>query len=138
MAYFQYVAAESIMTGHVNGVTYDFDWPIQMADRTVKTLREQPASLSGKTETLYFGKQSRWSVTLAPVLAQERFLIEEFLDSVANGQVFSFDPHGTELRPQRLLQVVRDDEEYTVRRKTITGQPEELDYLEYSFSVLER
>jgi hypothetical protein len=137
MSYVEYVATESVMVGHLASITYGFEFQVTRADRSVEQLRSGQRSLSGKREVLFFGQIVRWEVVMFPIPAIEADLYREFLDSVADGQVFTFDPYGTRDAPVRALAVELDDDSYTERRVTITGDPEYSDYLEFSFRVSE-
>lgn len=138
MPYVIYTATESVVSGHVLNVQYSLFFSIQSADRSKEILKRTQRALAGNKETLYFGKVATWSVLIEPVPAVQGPLIEEFLDSTADGQVFTFDPYGTEVAPKRAMQCDREDMGYTPRRVTITGDPQYSDAMEYSFSVNER
>lgn len=137
MAYVRYVAAESVMVGHLASITYEFDVQLTRADRSIEILKSSQRSMAGNKETLFFGRIATWQVTLFPVPAIEADLYREFLDSTANGQVFVFDPYGQSGHNVNPLQVDREDQGYTERRVNITGDPMYSDYLEFSFTVSE-
>lgn len=135
MAYVEYVATESVMTGHASSVTYGFEFSTQRADRTVEVLKEAPRSLSGVVEVLHFGRVVRWDVLMFPIPTIEADLYREFLDSTADGQTFVFDPYGSRDAPQLSMSVYRMDGGYSERRCTITGDPRYSDHLEFGFAV---
>lgn len=135
MSYIEYVATESIMVGHVASVTYGMACQLTKADRRVETLKSSQRSLSGRRETLYFGKIATWDITFFPVPNEEADWIREFLDSTADGQVFTLDPYGTRDSPVMAMAVTREDAGYTERRVTLTGSPATLDHIEFGFSV---
>lgn len=137
MPWVSYTASESVIPLHIAGITYTFNFRVQRADQSVEILKKEQRALSGKKETLYFGRISTWEVMLEPIQASETALLLEFLDSTADGQLFMFDPYGISESPIRPKQVDRDDTGYTVVRKTSTGDPAFSDLLEYSFKVSE-
>lgn len=138
MPFVRYIAKESIVPGHVLNVQYTLAFSVQRADQSKQILKEMQRALAGNKETLYWGKISTWTVTMEPVPANQSALIEEFLDSTADGQQFSFDPWGTDIAPVREMLCDREDMGYTPRRVTITGDPTYSDAIEYSFIINER
>lgn len=137
MPWVSYTASESVMALHIAGISYTFNFRVQRADQAVEILKREQRAMAGKKETLYFGRLSTWEITLEPIPASETALVLEFLDSTADGQMFTFDPYGSNESPGRPMQVDRDDTGYTVVRKTSTGDAQFSDLLEYSFKLSE-
>lgn len=137
MAFVTYRASDSIIPIHLAGILYTFDFRLQDANRATEILKREPRSLSGAKETLYYGKIVRWKCVMEPIAGAECGLIEEFLDSTADGQVFSFDPYGTFASQKLPMTCDRDDAGYDKRRFIRTG-----DYLadlyEFSFEINQR
>lgn len=139
MPWANYVAtSDSLIALHVAGVTYSVTFRLTKADRMNEILKTEQRSLAGDKETLYFGRVRTWSITLEPIPAAETPLIEEFLASTANGQVFTFDPYGIETNPGLPMLVDREDKGHSTRRVISTGDAMFSDYFEYSFSLNQR
>lgn len=139
MAWANYVATlDSLHVLHVAGVTYSVAFRLTRADKSTEILKNEQRSLAGDKETLYYGRMRTWSITLEPIPAAETPLIEEFLASTANGQVFTFDPYGIETNPGLPMLVDREDKGHSMRRVTVTGDPLYSDHFEYSFSLNQR
>lgn len=137
MAFATYVASESIIPLHVAGAQYTIEFRVQAADKATEILKREPRSLSGVKETLYFGRKVTWHIVLEPVTGSESALIEEFLDSTADGQIFQFDPYGGAQNHKQFMTCDREDAGVAKRRFVRTG-----DYLvdayEFSFDVNQR
>lgn len=138
MAFVTYRASESLIPFHVATVQYSIDFSVQSADKQSEILKREQRSLSGVKETLYYGKKVTWSIKTGPIVASECGLFEEFLDSTADGQVFTFDPHGSSQNPRASMQCDREDSGWQRRRMTITGDPQYSDHFEYMFTVSQR
>lgn len=138
MPWANYVASESIIPIHAAGTQYTLQFQLQIADQGNKIEKAEPRALAGNKETLYFGRTRTWMITLDRTPVLEMPLIEEFLYSTADGQVFTFDPYGSPLNPVRPMVVDRQDMGHTVRRAVLTGDPVHTDLFEFSFELNER
>lgn len=138
MAYVIYEATRALAPGHVAGQTYELMLKVSDVQRPsgsdLKTVAE---SLSGNTETLYFGEVRKWGVTLAPVQIKNAAIYYEFLRSTADGQVFTFDAYGSPDFNVETLQVVRDDEGYTESSFQREGRGGLTDWITLGFRVRE-
>jgi hypothetical protein len=138
MPYATYVARTKLITGHVASVTYTFQFALSNFEERIENLRERPRSLAGNAETLYYGTIRKFSVTFMPIPAIEMPLFEEFLFSTADGQTFVFDPYGIPDAPRMPLLVDREDNGHTKQRLTMTDDPLNSDYFEFSIELSER
>jgi len=138
MGYATYIAKRELAPGHVESISYTL--PLTLTQDGFefigKDLKESQKSLSGVIETLYFGSEKIWTVTLEPVNDEESFLLREFIESTADGQAFTFDPYGSEDNPSsRVMTVKRNDDG---ARETVflrTGDPGGADCVQFSFEV---
>lgn len=73
-------------------------------------LKKSQESLSGNLETQFYGQKRVYRVVLEPVLDSESEALREFIDSTADGQLFTLDPYGFPDQPVRPLTVVREDQ----------------------------
>lgn len=137
MALVTYVAKRSLAHGHVVDESYSLRLTLTpSSERSKKDLKSTSKSLSGSSETLYFGQEEYWSIQLIPVDKHEAALIREFLDSTGDGQVFSFDPYGTEATTTVYAgEFIRDDDGYTESRAVAIGTGGEADYIQFAFKV---
>lgn len=139
MAEVSYIARRRLAPNHFAGTTYDL--PISLSDLRRPSegdLKRTPKSLSGVVETLYFGRERIWHVTLEPVQVSEAALLYEFLESTADGQVFTFDPYASADSPSQPLSVVREDMGYTEDVRVRQGLGGFTDFVQLSFSVREQ
>lgn len=114
MAAVTYEARRALAPNHSSGTAYTLALAISDLQRPqAEDLKIMTPSLSGYVETLYFGEMRKWGVTLAPVQIREAAIYYEFLRSTADGQIFTFDPYGSEGYDVLSLQVVRADSGYT-------------------------
>jgi hypothetical protein len=138
MGYATYIAKRELAPSHVENSTYTI--PLTLTQEgfefTGKDLKESPKSLSGVIETLYFGSEKVWMITLEPVNDEESFLLREFIESTADGQSFAFDPYGSEDAPSsRLMTVKRNDDGAKETVFLRTGDPGGADVVQFSFEV---
>lgn len=137
MALVTYDARRSLAAGHAVDETYSLRLQLTPAtERSVQDLKNAQQSLNGKSEIQYFGQVETWSIQLAPANLHDAELIREFLDSTGDGQVFTFDPYGTESRESAwAANVKRDDEGYTETRVVPVGRGGEDDFIQFFFRV---
>lgn len=139
MAFAEYVARRSLAPGHVAGTPYTLILPSLsrcQLGRERKTSRA--VSLSGASETLYYYSKRTWQVQTEPVPLDEAQVLIEFLESIDDGQSFTFDPYGMpDQRSTSCTVVVSDDQGYTLDRMMPLGSGGARDYFEFSFGVRE-
>jgi hypothetical protein len=137
MAFAEYVARRSLAPGHVAETPYTLILPSLVRceiGRERKTSRR--VSMSGLAETLFYYSKRTFQVQTEPVPLDEALLLVEFLESVDDGQSFTFDPYGTpDARSSSAMVVISDDQGYTQQRFMSRGQGGATDYFEFSFGA---
>lgn len=138
MAFALYMARRRLAPNHVSGTSYSL--PLSIANVSPPSggaLKAMPVSLNGTVETLYHGRERLWSVHLAPVQIHLADLVYEFLESTDDGQVFTFDPYGSEELPRQPMSVVRSDSGYSEDSFQREGRGGHTDWVSLGFSVRE-
>lgn len=139
MPFAEYTARRALAPGHVAGNAYTLILPsLVYCDPVRERKSSRQVSMSGRTETLwYFGKRG-WRVRTEPVPLDEAGLLVEFLESIDDGQTFSFDPYGKpEAASPFSMYVISDDQGYTMSRVIQRGLGGGDDYFEFEFAVRE-
>lgn len=116
MASVSYEARRGLVAGHSFGADYSFDLDLESIGRpNGDDLKTRSKSLSGTVETLFFGEQRVWRITIAPFAINSDIAghIFEFVRSTADGHQFSIDPYGTTDDPVLPINVIREDDGYT-------------------------
>jgi hypothetical protein len=94
--------------------------------------------MSGATETLFYYAKRTFTIQTEPVPLNEAQLLVEFLESIDDGQSFTFDPYGTpDNRSSSCLVVISDDQGYTQERGLPRGDGGGADCFRFSFGVRE-
>lgn len=135
MAYVIYTARRSLAPGHVVDVAYTLPIILTRADRRSDADVRRQRSLSGRTETLFYGNAVTWDIAVAPVRYALVPLYREFLDSTIDGQTFQFNPFSN-LETED-LDVIRDDDGYNDQRTVQTGAGHTKDLFTFQFRVRE-
>jgi len=140
MAEVTYIARRRLAPNHFAGTTYSLPLSIlgELQRPTGGDLKQVQASLSGKRETLYFGRDRIWRVPLEPIAIDEAANLYEFLESTADGQIFTFDPYGNGDSPGLPLTVARADSGYEEVSSIRQGLGGLTDYVRISFEVVEQ
>jgi hypothetical protein len=138
MASVTYEARRALAPSHAAGSDYTIALKIAELQRPQsEDLKVLTQSLSGYVETLFFGEMRKWGVTLAPVQIRDAAIYYEFLRSTADGQIFTFDPYGSEGSGVLPLQVVRADPGYTESTFQREGLGGLTDWVSLGFQVSE-
>ncbi len=138
MGWVTYIARRSLAPSHFVETSYTFALSITDVRRpTAGALKRMPESLSGVVETLYFGRGRTWIVQLAPVQIHLAQIHYEFLESTDDGQVFTFDPYGTEDFPRWAMNVKRADDGYSEDIFQREGRGGLTDWVSLGFTVRE-
>lgn len=87
------------VSGHTVGVQYSFDIELRKYSETSEMKKTQHVALDGKVETVLRGIFATFAVTIGPYSNSNHENVIEFLDSVAGGESFTFDPFGTVAAP---------------------------------------
>ncbi len=140
MANVTYIARRRLAPNHFAGTTYSLPLSIlgDLQRPAGGDLKQIISSMSGKRETLYFGSDRIWRVPLEPIQITEADILYEFLESTADGQVFTFDPYGSDETPVLPLNVVRADSGYEEMASIRQGLGGLTDYVRLAFSVIEQ
>mgnify|MGYP001128290258 CR=1 FL=1 len=138
MAAVTYVARRGLAPAHSAGTAYTFPLSISDLQRPQQSdLKYESKSISGQVETLYFGEERIWTVTLAPVRIADAAILYEFLRSTGDGQDFTFDPYGTTVTSVQPLTVKRSDNGFSESVFQRLGQGGLTDWVQFGFSVRE-
>lgn len=134
----RYEARRSLVSGHTEGGLYTLNLSLTDCDRKRDTERKQQSSLSGKVYTTYHRGDTVWTCETAPVRGAARDQMREFLDSVEDGQVFSFDPyHWGGVSPDDMRPVVIQSDGYTESRYIMLGS-DTSDWFKFRFIMREQ
>jgi len=139
MAFVEYVARRRLAPGHVLDAPYTLVLPsLERCEITRGRKTSRRVSLSGIAETLFFYSKRIYSVQTEPVPLDEARNLIEFLESVDDGQSFTFDPYGSpDFRSADAAVVVSDDQGYTMQRALQRGRNGADDWFSFSFGVRE-
>lgn len=139
MAFVEYTARRRLAPGHVVDTPYTLILPSLVrcdVSRDRKSTRK--TSMSGRVETLWYYSKRIFQVQTEPVPLDEAALLVEFLESVDDGQSFTFDPYGMpDNRSSYVSVVISDDQGYTQNRSTVRGRGGSDDYFGFAFGVRE-
>lgn len=135
MSYVTYEARRSIALGHVAGVIYTLPLILTRADRQQADDVKRQRSMSGRTESLYFGSVVTWDVAVAPVPHTLVPLYREFLDSTADGQTFQFNADSNLEADE--FDVIRDDDGYSDQRAIQSTVGTRYDRFTFNFRLRE-
>lgn len=103
MTLFIYTATDSVQPHHTLGEQYQVEFDLQSAVPQRSVVRHAPRSLSGKQETIKHYGDKVWSLKFAPFPGSRIQELEEFLDSIDNGQTISVYLFGNEPEPRRMI-----------------------------------
>jgi hypothetical protein len=135
MGYVTYTARRKLAPGHSVGINYTLPITISRMDYVGRDLKIKQVSLNGSRMTNYYGRDDVWRVTFEPVSESEANLMREFIASTADGQLFQFDPKGTESAPIQLMTVMRDDEGASVTERI---RDVEQGFIQYAIDIVEQ
>lgn len=137
MGWASYTARRELAPQHIAEVVYEIPLVLTQDgfESISKDLREMQKSISGKVETLYYGSEKIWSVTLEPINDEESLLIREFIESTADGQEFQFDPYGSVDAPRKMMVVKRNDDGAKETIFLRAGDPGGADAVQFSFEI---
>lgn len=108
MAKITYTARRSLAAGHEQGLEYTLEIDLQSFNPSSDPVTKKQRSLGGNTQTILHRIDKGASVTTDWVSNADKPLWIEFLDSVAAGESFTFDPYGTVANPVREAQYELD------------------------------
>lgn len=134
MGWTTYVARRELAPNHFAGTAYTL--PLNLTDfrGSGTDLKVKNRVISGRrAEIVYFGRVKTWHVMLEPMPDDESNLVREFLESTADGQIFTFDPWGQQPAPARQMSVQREDERHT--EEPFLGAGGRYDWIVFSFDI---
>jgi len=107
MAVIEYTAADraDLVTGHTVGTNYQILVKLISYSMSVDQPKTMHTALNGRVETVLKRATKIYSATVSWSDAINANM-EEFLFSIAGGELFSFDPYGTIVTPDQPLEVV--------------------------------
>lgn len=107
-----------LVSGHSVGVLYGFDIKLNQYTPMRSAPKSQHVSLNGKVETVLRGLVKYYSITLGPYPNSLHDDIVEFVESVAGGEIFAFDPYGSIAVPDSPISLIMTDVEIPETRIT--------------------
>ena len=119
MAAIEYTAGARapLKTGHSVGTQYSIDVKLRGFGESFDFSKSTVISLAGNVETILKRSARGYSITLSWPNTQNADM-EEFLFSVAAGEIFSIDPHGTVAVPDHPVDVVMMNNVVPIQRMT--------------------
>lgn len=129
-----YTAKRSLIAGHTVNTVYYLDLPVVSMPIQRNVDRERQQSLNGNRETITFYRCEIWDVSLANMSGTLAAQVKEFLDSVEDGEGFTFDPYGSANTPNNPLPAEIESTGYNSDR-TPKGQGGANDYFRRSFQL---
>lgn len=139
MAFVEYTARRRLAPGHVAETPYTLILPsLARCEISRDRKAERKVSMSGRVETLWYYSKRIYQIQTEPVPLDESDLLVEFLESIDDGQTFTFDPYGMpDARSSYAALVISDNEGYTQSRSTMLGRGGADDYFEFAFGARE-
>lgn len=97
-----------LVSGHVAGAEYSFDFDVSNASESPKTNRHTSRSLSGKSQSTLYSHDYIWSVTSTTITkgSVEWRNFREFISSVRGGESFTLDIFGANSSPDNPLVMI--------------------------------
>lgn len=129
-----YTARRSLTTGHVASTGYTIRIRAKSIDPDQDIQKKASTALSGRQETVVWRNLKRWQVTTGAVRHGELEVLEEFLESVIEGETFEFDEFGMPGSPAAPVTAYLDGK-YRKQRFVQQGDGGADDYYRYSFTV---
>jgi len=131
-----YIARRSLVSGHTEGGAYSINLEVSQKDRTRKVVAFDAVAIGGATWTTYHRGENRWRIETAPLQGADADNVREFLDSVEDGQLFTFDPTYTAgASPSDRRTVRLESNSYTERRAIQRGDDQSGDFFVFAFDV---
>lgn len=94
---FVYTAQRSLIAGHVAATQYAAAFGTTATSRVREARKTSQRALGGQTETLYFGADSRWRISFAPVKGTDLAALLELINSTESGEPFTATVNGDAL-----------------------------------------
>lgn len=129
-----YTAKRSLIPGHSVNTIYSMNLPVVSMPTSRQVDNERQQSINGNRETIRFYACEMWDVSLAVLYGTAASQVKEFLDSVEDGEPFTFDPYGTANTPHTPLSGEIESKGYT-RGREPKGQGGSTDGQRFAFQV---
>lgn len=129
-----YTAKRSLIPGHSANTSYSMDLLVVALPTSRQVSNERQEAIDGTRETIRLYVCEIWDITLAIAYGTRAAQIKEFLDSVEDGEVFTFDPYGTANTPNNPLSAEIESKGYN-RGREPRGQGGATDGFRFSFQV---
>lgn len=129
-----YTARRSLIPGHAANTSYSINLPVVGLPTSRQVMNERQESLDGTRETIRLYSCEIWDVTLAVLYGTPAAQVKEFLDSVEDGQSFTFDPYGTANTPNNPMSAEIESKGYS-RAREPKGQGGSNDGFRFSFQL---
>ena len=129
-----YTAKRSLIPGHSANSSYSINLPVVSLPTTRQVSNERQQSLDGTRETIRFYACEIWNVSLAVLYGTAAAHLKEFLDSVEDGETFTFDPYGTANTPNNPMTAEIESVGYD-RIREPRGQGGSTDGFRFSFQL---
>lgn len=110
MSAFSYYAKRNLAAGHVVDTLYSIDVRLADIQEARKVERKDHRSISGKQESVFRRIEKTIKVKTVPIPESSELnaYIEEMIDSVAGGEVLTFDRWGSVAVPDQAVSVTLD------------------------------
>ena len=119
---FVYTALRSISAGHSADTEYSIVIGGQAINPARKRIVDQSIALDQSVETDLHGFEQLWSVTTDWLTtAAARAIFAEFLDSVAGGEPFTFDPYAATDVAVAPINVILDSDDLSPKRVGVSS-----------------
>jgi len=122
-----YTALRNLASGHTSGLPYTLDFGAQVLTPLSKTNKSEVKSLDDSRLAVLHGITKFWQVSSDLIAKTELPLWEEFFDSVAARESFTFDAYGDSGTPDNIQNVTLEGEPSLTRKGNL--------FFVYSFKV---
>lgn len=129
-----YIAKRSLIPGHSANTSYSMNLPVVSLPISRNVSNERQEAIDGTRETIRFYACEIWDITLAVMYGTAAAQVKEFLDSVEDGETFTFDPYGSANTPVNPMSAEIDSKGYQSNRDP-RGQGGSTDGFRRSFQV---
>ena len=134
----QYEIVRAVVPGYTAGTFHTFAPKLRDKDMSRKSHRKRSMSLGGQPYTTYYYGATSWDCDTTAVGGTAAALIEMFLQSVEDGQIFKFDPYNAPgASPGAYRNVIVDGDSYAPARRVRRGDGGAADLFTYTFKLLE-
>jgi hypothetical protein len=137
MAAFEYTAKRSLAPGYVVGESCAIALKMRSVSVEGEISRIDQKSMDLSVEPTYFGRKRAWTCQTVAYPPEAGPLIKQFLDSIADGQTFFADVHGSLVATVEFVSVFRTDTSETKERVIQVGGGGAKDWFRYGFNIRE-